>query len=427
MTSLVVNHTISPAVPVQQIVSPRGVTAWLVEDYAVPLVSLEFAFKGGASQDPPGKAGVASMLSALLDEGAGDLDSQGFQQALDEKAIEISFNCDRDHIGGRMRTLVRHVDRATELLRLAINAPRLDEEPIVRVHEQLAAGLRREANDPGAVASRAWRARTFPGHPYGAPTRGTLETLASISRTDLIDMRGKLIRRGEMHVAIVGAIDAKKAGAVLDALFADLAANSALSLVADAVIGGVGTTEIVDLDVPQSTIRFGRPGLMRRDPDYMAGVVVTHILGGGTGLSSRLFREVREKRGLAYSVDASLAALDHAAFVHGGTSTKNERAKESLDVIRAEILSLADLGPTEEELQKGRKYLVGSYALRFDTSAKIAGQLVHIQMDGMGPEWLVERNRQIEAVTMDDAKRVARRVFGDGALSVAVVGRPAGL
>jgi zinc protease len=179
--------------------------------------------------------------------------------------------------------------------------------------------------------------------------------------------------------------------------------------------------------VPQSTIRFGRPSFARHDPDYMTSVLLAHILGGGTGLSSRLFREVREKRGLAYSVSTSVSALDHASFLHGGTSTKNERAKESLDVIVAEILDMSGKGPTEEELVKGKKYLVGSYPLRFDTSAKIAGQLVHIQLDGFGPEWMIERNRLIEAVTMEDARRVAKRLFGDGAMSVAVVGRPVGL
>ena len=427
MSALVSQQTVSRAVPVQQIVSPRGVAAWLVEDYAVPLVSLEFAFKGGAAQDPPGKAGTATMLAGLLDEGAGELDSQAFQRALDEKAIEISFNCDRDYLGGRMRTLVRNVDRAAQLLRLAINAPRLDEEPIARVREQISAGLRRDANDPGSLAGRTWRARTFANHPYGAPARGTLESLAMIERADLTGLTRRLVTRGALHIAIVGAIDASRAAKLVDEIFADLPRESSFAAVADTAPGGVGGIEIVDLDVPQSTIRFGRASFRRLDPDYMSAVVITHILGGGTGLSSRLFREVREKRGLAYSVDASLSTLDHAAFMHGGTSTKNERAKESLDVIKAEILDLSNSGPTEDELEKGKKYLVGSYALRFDTSAKIAGQLVHIQMDGFGPEWLIERNRQIEAVTMDDAKRVARRLFGDGSLSVAVVGRPAGL
>ena len=146
-------------------------------------------FRGGAAQDPAGKAGAATMLAGLLDEGAGDLDSQAFQRALDEKAIEISFHADRDHIGGRMRTLVRHLDRAAALLRLALNAPRFDEEPFERVREQMNARLRHEANDPGAMSGRAWRARVFAGHPYGLSTEGSVETLAAIERDDLKAMR----------------------------------------------------------------------------------------------------------------------------------------------------------------------------------------------------------------------------------------------
>jgi zinc protease len=427
MNAPVANRTLSRTVNVQQIVTPRGVKAWLVEDYAVPLLSLDFAFKGGASQDPSGKTGAATMLAALFDEGAGSLDSQAFQQALDEKAIEISFNCDRDYIGGRMRTLIRNADRAAELLRLAINAPRLDEAPIARVREQLSAGLRHEANDPGSLAGRVWRARSFPGHPYGAPTNGDLETLPGIERADLVSLARNLVTRGALYVGMVGAIDAERAARLIDLIFADLPASGAINAVANASFGGLGAVEIVDLDVPQSTIRFGRPGFARHDGDYMTSVLLAHILGGGTGLSSRLFREVREKRGLAYSVSTSISSLDHASFLHGGTSTKNERAKESLEVIGAEILDMSANGPTEEELVKGKKYLIGSYPLRFDTSAKIAGQLVHIQLDGFGPEWMIERNRLIEAVTMEDARRVSKRLFGDGAMSVTIVGRPVGV
>jgi zinc protease len=427
MNLQVANPVASRAVKVEEITSPRGINAWLVEDYAVPLLSLEFALKGGAAQDPAGKAGAATMLAALLDEGAGDLDAPAFQQALDEKAIELSFNGDRDHISGRMRTLIRNVDRATELLRLALNAPLLDEAPIVRVREQLSAGLRHEAHDPAAMAGKAWRARTFPGHPYGLSTTGTIETLAAIGRDDLVALARNLVTRGAVKIGIVGAINAASAARLVDAVFADLPASGDLSPLPDAALSGVGSVEIVDLDVPQSTIRFGRPAFARHDPDYMASVLLTHVLGGGTGLSSRLFREVREKRGLAYSVSASVTTLDHSSYVYGGTTTKNERARESLDVIKAEILDLARNGPTAEELDNGKKYLIGSYPLRFDTSSKIAGQLVHIQLDGFGPEWLVERNGLIGAVTMDDAKRVARLLYGDGALSVAMVGRPAGM
>jgi zinc protease len=419
--------TAQSTVNVRELVTPRGVKAWLVEDYAVPLVSLEFALVGGAAQDPAGAAGAATMLAGLLDEGAGDLDSQAFQRALDEKAIEISFHAERDHLSGRMRTLARHLDRATELLRLAVNAPRLDEEPFARVREQMNARLRHEANDPGAMAGRAWRARVFPGHPYGLPPEGALETLAAIGRADLEALARRLIARDTLRIAVVGAIDADRAARLIDEAFADLPGKADLVPVGPAPFAGLGGEAIVDLDVPQSTIRFGRPAPARHDPDYIPGIVLAHILGGGTGLSSRLFREVREKRGLAYSVSASMATFDHASYLYGGTTTKNERALESLDVIRAEILDMARGNVGAEELEKGKKYLIGSYPLRFDTSAKVAGQLVHIQLEGYGAEWLTERNRRIAAVTMADARGAAERLFGDGALSVVLVGRPAGV
>jgi zinc protease len=424
MNAPVVKSASQGAVNVLEIFTPRGIRAWLVEDYAVPLVSLEFAFRGGASQDPPGKAGAATMLAGLLDEGAGDLDDQAFHQALDERAIEISFHNERDYLGGRMRTLARHLDRAGELLQLCVNAPRLDEAPFERVREQMNAQLRHEANDPSSMASRAWRTRVFPGHPYGLPTHGDHGSLAAIHRAELKTLAGRLITRGALNIGIVGAIDAARAARLIDEVFADLATGGGLTPPPEAPFGGLGGIEVIDLDVPQSTIRFGRPALPRQDRDYIASVVLAHVLGGGTGLSSRLFREVREKRGLAYSVSASVSTYDHASYLYGGTTTKNERANESLEVIGAEFLDMARGGLTEDELEKGKKYLIGSYPLRFDTSAKIAGQLVHIQLEGHDPSWLVERNRQVAGVTMADARRAAERVFGDGALSVVVVGRP---
>ncbi|MGD1036590.1 MAG: pitrilysin family protein [Roseiarcus sp.] len=419
------NPNASSTVNVRELVTPRGVRFWLVEDYAVPLASLEFAFGGGAAQDPAGKAGAGTLLAGLLDEGAGDLDSPAFQQALDEKAIEISFHCERDHIGGRMRTLERHLDRAGELLRLALNAPRLDEAPFERVREQMNAQLRREATDPAAMATRAWSARVFPGHAYGLPTQGSLESLARIERDELKGLSRRLLTRGALHIGLVGAIDATRAAGLVDEAFADLPASGDLAEIVEAPFAGLGGVEIVDLDVPQSTIRFGRPAVARDDPDHIASIVLAQVLGGGTGLSSRLFREVREKRGLAYSVSASISAFDHASYLYGGTTTKNERANESLEVIGGQILDMAHGGLSEDELEKGKKYLVGSYPLRFDSSAKIAGQLVQIQLEGHGPTWLVERNLQVAAVTMADARRTAERVFGDGALSVVLVGRPA--
>jgi zinc protease len=426
MTALAGTESPSRAAAVQTIVTPGGIEAWLVEDYAVPLVALEFAFKGGASQDPAGKPGAATLLAGLLDEGAGSFDAEAFHRALDEDAIEMSFSADRDILTGRMQTLSRNSARAFDLLRLAVGEARLDAEPFDRVVQQMAASLKREANDPDYVAGRTFRALSYPDHPYGLPVRGDLASLPTIGRPDLVEMRAAMFARGNLKIAVVGAIDAATLAKHLDDVFGPLRDKAELAAVSPSSFSGEGTRKVVPIDVPQSTIRFGRQGIGRKDQDFIPATVVNHILGGGI-FSARLFREVREKRGLAYSVYSQLVTFDNAAMLSGGTSTKNERAAESMSVIESEIASLATVGPTEEELDKAKKYLIGSYALRFDTSTKIAGQLVHLQTEGFDVGYLDERNKLIAAVTMEDARRAAGRLFGDGKLLVAVAGRPDGM
>ncbi|WP_400770093.1 M16 family metallopeptidase [Methylosinus sporium] len=423
-------HAIAPArsraETIQRVVTPGGIEAWLVESYAVPLVALEFAMRGGASQDPAGKAGLATLLAGLLDEGAGPYDARAFHLAIEDLAIRLGFGCDRDAISGHMQTLSRNSDEAFELLRVALCEPRLEQQAIDRVRGQIAAGLKRDANDPDALVARAFREAAFPDHPYGRPVRGDLDSLENLTRDDLDALRTRLLARSDLKIAVVGAIDAATLAAKLDAIFGALPAQSLLTPVPAIDIHALGERRIIDLDVPQSAIRFGRPGMQRHDPDYFGAVVVNHILGGGV-FTARLFNEVREKRGLAYSVYSHLNEYDKCAMLVGGAATKNERARESLEVIQAQFADLANEGPSADELDKAKKYLTGSYALRFDTSTKIAGQLVNLQLDGFAPSYLDERNGRIDAVTLDDARRVAKRLLGDGELLVSIAGRPQGL
>jgi zinc protease len=416
----------SRAETVQRVVTPGGIEAWLVESYAVPLVALEFAVRGGAAQDPAGKAGLATLLDGMLDEGAGPYDARAFHRAIEDLAIHIGFGADRDALSGHLQTLSRNTDKAFGLLQLALTRPRLDAEAIDRVRSQLAAGLKRDANDPDAMVAKAFREKAFPGHPYGISARGELDTLDKISRDDLEAMRAKMLARRDLKIAVVGAIDAATLATRLDETFGAWPSDNQLAAVPAVSVQNLGARAIVDLDVPQTTMRFGRPGVARKDPDYFAAVVVNHVLGGGV-FTSRLFNEVREKRGLAYSVYTQMHEFDECPMLLGGTSTKNERAGESLEVIEAQFRALASDGPTEDELDKARKFLIGSYALRFDTSTKIASQLVNIQLDGFEPSYLDERNQRIAAVTLDDARRAAGRLLGDGKLLVAVAGRPAGV
>ncbi|HYA79500.1 MAG TPA: pitrilysin family protein [Methylocystis sp.] len=416
----------SRAEHVQIVSASCGVEAWLVESYAVPLISFEFSARGGASQDPAGKEGLANLLSGMLDEGAGERDSRAFHRAIEDLAAHLGFNADADSVSGHFQTLSRNATQAFELFAQALDAPRFDEDAIERVRGQICAGLKREAFDPETMAGKAFRRAAFPGHVYARPTRGELSTVETLTQADLFAQRARLLARDNIKIAVVGAIDAATLAAKLDALFGGFAEKADLVATPDAEIAHVGVREIVDLDVPQATLRFGRPGLSKTDPDYFAAVTVNHILGGGA-FTSRLFNEVREKRGLAYSVYSQLHEYDHCPALLGAAATKNERAGETLEVIEAQCRELAEAGPSAEELDKAKKFLIGSYALRFDTSTKIASQLVRIQLDAYDPSYLDERNRRIEAVTLADAKRAAKRLLGDGKLLVAAVGRPEGI
>ncbi|MBX9740979.1 MAG: insulinase family protein [Beijerinckiaceae bacterium] len=416
----------SRASKVQRVVTKSGLEAWLVEDYAVPLVAVEFALEGGSSQDAIGKAGTATMLGALMDEGAGSLDAEAFHKALDDKAIEISFSADSDTFHGRLKTMTRNVDAAFALLKLAVNEPRFDTDAIERVRAQMEAGLRAEANDPDAMAAKAWRQAAFPDHPYGRASRGTMESVPAITRDDLVAMHRAIMQRTGLKIAVVGAIDRDRLAILLDDVFAGLPESGSLISVPQITLQGLGERKIIDVDVPQATIRFGLPGIALKDPDHIPAMVLNHILGGGI-FSARLFREVREKRGLAYSVHSQLATYRHSSTFVGGTSTKNERAAESLSVIEDEISKLAADGPTAEELDKAQKYLIGSFALRFDTSTKIAGQLVRLQIEELPVTYLDERNGLVAAVALEDTHRAARRLFDGKKMLVAVAGRPVGM
>jgi zinc protease len=410
------------AVPVERVVSPGGIEAWLVHEPSVPLVTMEFAFLGGASQDPADKPGLANMLAHLLDEGAGDLDWRAFQLKMEERAIEISFSATRDYFRGSMRTLKENRGEAVELLRLALTEPRFDADAVERIRAQLLSGLRRETTSPNTIASKRWWATAFPGHPYGRPVNGDIESVQRVTPDDLRGYTRRVFARDDLKIAIVGDIDAPAAGALLDRVFGGLPARAQLDTVSHIKPDQVGQTLYIPLDVPQTVLTFGGPGIQRKDPDFIAAYVVNHILGGGS-FSSRLYHEVREKRGLAYSVYGSLVWLKHAAMFIGGTQTRADRTSETLRIIEQEIRRLAESGPTEEELAKAKAYLKGSYMLGLDTSTKIAGQLVQIQLDDLGIDYIARRSALIDAITLEDAKRVASRLLGAGLL-VTVVGRP---
>ncbi len=414
------------AIEVVGVVSPGGIEAWLVEEHTNPIITMRIAFKIGAAADPAGKEGLANMVSSLLDEGAGEFDSQTFQRRLEDLSITLRFDVGLDTFNGRLKTLTENRDQAFKLLGLALTKPRFDAEPVSRIRSQILAQLRRLSQDPGTLANRKLMEILFPKHPYGRPPEGTLASIGGVTADDIKEFVGRRLAVDNLVIGVVGDIMPAQLAPLLDATFSGLPAEAETPTVPEIQVRAKSQTMVVDIAVPQSAIVFGHQGIKRDHPDFYAAYVMNYVLGGGSQ-SSRLYQEVREKRGLAYSVYSQLYPLDHSALIIGGAGTANARVGETLKVLRREWRRLAEAGVTSEELTDAKTYLTGSFPLRFTSSGRIASFLVGVQLDDLGIDYLDKRNGYIEAVTLPQVNRLARRLLDAAALSVVVAGEPQGI
>jgi zinc protease len=424
--ALVVASLPARAIDIKVVKSAGGIEAWLVEDRSVPVVALSVAFRGGAALDPEDKGGLAEMTASLLDEGAGDLDSQAFHREVEDISANLSFGAGRDNFSASVYTLASERERAFQLFRLALTTPRFDAEPVSRVRAQIIAGLRRSSEQPNRIAAETLAKTIFPDHPYGRPVRGTPESVAAIAVDDMRALLKSRFARANMVVGVVGDITAAELARRLDEIFGTLPEEPKKEIVPEVEPKGLGRTIVVKKSIPQSVVIFGAKGLKRADPDWYAAVVMNRILGEG-GFASRLMEEVREKRGLAYGVSTSLVPYERSALIMGNVGTRNSQIKETIDIIRAEWKRMAEGGATEFEIANAKTYINGSFPLRLDSSRRIADTLVSVQLDRLGNDYLNKRADIINAVTADDLARVAKRLLIVEDLTWVIVGDPEGV
>lgn len=414
------------AFEIRQVKSPGGISAWLVSDKTVPLITMNFSFRGGTTTDPDGARGRTYFLSGMLDEGAGDLASEVFQEQMSDLAMRMSFNAEREFFEGSFQTLSENRDASFEMLRLAVTQPRFDSQPMEKVRGQILLGIKSDDENPRRIASDALLKNMLGDHPYARVTKGTAEEVSALTPDDLRNAWKEIFVRNNLQIAVVGDITEEDLGPLLDKVFGDLPEKGQLMSVPDIKTPEKGSITIVERDIPQSVMSFAMPGLSRSDPDFIAAYVMNFVLGDG-GFGSRLMEEVREKRGLTYGIYTGLASWTNGGLLIGSVSTQNSRAVETLEVLRAELAKMAAEGPTEKELEQAKTYLTGSYALRFDSGSKIANQLLGIQQENLGFDYVTKRNDLINAITIEDARRVAKRLIKPEALTISIVGRPEGI
>lgn len=412
-------------IKIEEITTEGGIKAWLVEEHSIPFVAIEILFRGGSVVDPEDKLGAASMMSSLLDKGAGDLDARAFDRERDTLATSISSRIDRDSLSISARFLTENREESLSLLRSVLTEPRFDPDAIERLRGQMLSSLQSDMKDPEALASKAVDELLYAGHPYANPLDGTIETISALTRDDLIAAHQRVMTRDGIYVSAVGDITVAELSGLLDALLADLPeSNPALPDRVEPVLpGGV---KVIDYETPQTVVRFAQPGLRRDHPDFFAAFILNHILGGG-GFESRLMTEVREKRGLTYGIYSYLADPAYSQVWAGGTATANDRVAETVAVIREEWARLRDEGVSAQELEDAKTYLTGSYPLRFEGNSTIANIAVNMQFDDMPVDYIATRNDKVNAVTLDEINRVAREWLDPERLTFVLVGQPEGI
>jgi zinc protease len=409
-------------VTIQQVTSPGGIEAWLVNEPSIPFLALEIRIRGGSNLDAPGQRGATNLMMALIEEGAADMDARAFQEAREGLAASFSFEAWDDAVAISAQMLTENRDQAVDLLRAALITPRFDQDAIDRVRSQVQSIIAQDAVDPDSIAGDTFFAAAFPGHPYGSDRNGTAESLAALTRDDILAAHRNALVRDRIYVGAVGDISADELGLLLDRLLGDLPTGGP-ALPGDFPYQMPGGLTVVDFATPQSVAFFGQRGIDRDDPDFFAAHILNHILGGGS-FESRLMQEVREERGLTYGIGTYLVSRDHSDMILGSVASSNETVAEAIEVIRAEWARMAEAGVTAEELATAKTYITGEYPLRFDGNAAIAEILVGMQMIGLPPDYVLNRNSYIEAVTLEEINRVASELLDPAGLHFVVVGQP---
>ena len=422
---LATTGTALAATEIQEVDSPKGIHAWLVQEPSIPFIAFSFHFQGGTLLDANDKSGATNLMTELLDQGAGDLSAEAFSRRAEELAAHFTFKASRGSVTISAQVLKSNMDEALALLKSAIHAPRFDADALARTKQQTISSIESKGKNPRDIANTALVASVFGDHPYARTVEGSVETVGDLTHADLTAAHARVFVRDRVFIGAVGDITATDLGAVLDDLIAGLPLAEA-DLPAKAAYKSKGGVQVIDFDTPQTVLRWSLPTLTRDDPDFFAAFVLNHIIGG-SGFQARLYTEIREKRGLTYGINSYLATSRWGDFWGGGMATANDRVAEAVGLIREQIQQIADNGVSEAELSDAKKFLTGAYPLRFDGNERIVQILSGMQADKLGVDYIATRNPQVEAVSLAQINAVAKRLMDAEGLNFVLVGRPEGV
>lgn len=434
VTGLFCNYSLA-AIPIQHWTLANGAKVYLVESPAIPMLDVQIDFDAGSRRDPPDKAGLAGATAEMLEKG---VVARGGLPALDENALgeawaDLGASFDSsggaDRMSFSLRTLTEPdlLEKAVALAARQIGEPAFPDSVWQRSRQQIIAALKESYTRPGSVAGRAYAKAVYGAHPYGFET-----TEATVGRISVADMRafydvGVVACRARVN--LVGAVTRAQADAIAQRLLARLPQVSCAGLPEQPVVPEVAALpqaeqKVIPFDSAQAQVLLGQPGYKRSDPQFFPLLVGNYILGGG-GFVSRLSNEVREKRGLTYSVSSSFSPGLHAGAFTVGLQTRPDQTGQALEITRKVVRDFVADGPTPSELKAAKDNLVGGFALLIDSNRKLLGNIANIAWNGLPLDYLDTWTQQVEKVTVADIKTAfSQKLQPDKMVTIILGGAP---
>jgi zinc protease len=402
-------------------VLPNGIVLLVAERPTVPIVVVRVALGAGSGFDPAGREGLANLIGSLLTRGTARRTGPQLDSAIESVGGSLEASAGREDVTASLAVLKRDLGLGLDLLAEIVLSPAFPEDEVKRRITRIQAAIKRSEEDPETVAGRQLQRLIFPGHPYGRPIEGTSESVARLTRDDVLAYYRERVRPDTAVIAVVGAVTVDEARREILARFgAWPRPTTPAGVIPQAQPAAPPKSEAIRKDVTQTTILLGRQAIRQNDPDYFALTVATRILGGGQ--AARLYRRVRDEAGLAYSVYAYVSPARAGASLVVGAQTRNAETARVLDLVRAEMERIGRERVTDEELSSAKEYLIGSYGLRLDTSSRFAGYIVALEQNGLGFDYPERYKREIGRVSAADIQRVAARFLGPPAFDQVIVG-----
>jgi zinc protease len=400
--------------------SPRGIAFWLFEDHARPMTTIGFRFAGGAAEDPPGKEGLGNMIAEMFFQGAGRQQADDYLLAWSRLGAEAKMEIRAESIRGTLKVLNSDRGKAVDLLAEAISAPRTDASSLALIGDQVLAGIDHDASDPGELAYATYRRQAYGGHALARPMAGTSASVLSISAADIKQARRQTMTRDRLSIAVVGDIDPSLAGAIVDQLFAPLPEHGDRRLPQQPTPLPGSRADILT-DAAQTEVAFGMPLGRLDDREQLAAEIFNYALGG-SAFTSRLYREVRDRRGLAYSIETSVDNYSFGSELSGSFGSDPATIEQALDIVHRELARLAEEGPTDAEIEEAKAALSGQYLRGLVKHIDLANELTLRMQEGYPPDTIATYASRLRAVSRQDVLDFAHRFVAAGRLAVAVAG-----